>query len=332
MTIRSRKAVSLTPHDLGTGRLGNGALGGAIGLGLAALLALAVAGCSASSISASPTSIVTRVPSLSPSFAPTPTASPTPVPAGFTEQPDGSVIWLDGGGHQRTVPEFNRLKPRLEDGKVLYTDATGEAAEFKPNLVVSGEQTGVLVVRGDIVATMTQTVHDAGGYQFALPIDARSIPNGSMVSLRFDTISWGDGSSSPRAAVQIVDGNSAPLVQFNYDRPYAILMPDHNKFVVWQLFNQNNQKLPKSEIPKGHELDLTYVYGTNGGRIEPKIKSGLTETADSPVGQDFGDVSGEISIVCTSFNANVDYPISIANLLTSTGTPNGTPIAIMANG
>jgi hypothetical protein len=284
--------------------------------GMASLLILAVAGCSSASISSSPTAGASPAPSYS--RAPAPTATGTPAPVGFTQQADGSITWYDGEGKERTVPEFRGIEPQLRSGKVIYNDARGEAAEFKPNLIVSGEQTGVFVARADIAARLIKSANTGDALEIPIFVDTRKIDNSQTVTVRF----------SP-------DNGLASLSRMVIDLPEAADLLVYSPFNTGETVAVEGLSIfsyydPVRATDGAHALlsplmksVFIYGFGVSGGHVD--VKKDFTLTATQRVGKKIATASaGEISASCASADNSVSTILRPAeNLLTDNGVPIG---------
>ncbi len=292
---------------------------------VAALLAMALAGCSSGQATitpGTPSTSPSAVPTSRPTPAPTPppTVTPTPRPTGFQEQADGTVTWVTDTGEVKQVEPFNGLAPQLKDGKVVYLDAKGEAAEFKSNLVMGGNQTGVIIARGDIVATLTKKAHGAGQFKFALPVDLSKIASGTTTTVDAD-----DEGPAGLSEIAITIPQEADLVEFDPYNTGRYITVERATGVNYEINDKSLRLLPTDKVQPGKELLYTNILSTDNHLRT--IKDIHTETLS--VGAVLNAVSpGKTSIACYTLDLG-SATLTSGNILTaSDGT---TPLAILAN-
>jgi hypothetical protein len=303
---------------------------------LLVLLAVSVAGCG--SVKASPTpppasptvAPATATARPSPTVTPTasPTPSPTPAPTGFQQQTDGSLTWYTDLGEAKAVPQFNGLKPQFKAGKVIYLDAKGQAAEFMSNLKIGTEQTGVFVVRGDIVASMTKKAHDAGKFSFAIPIDLTTQTGMVLVGSGDITLS----PSVSRISATLTD--PANVTEFNPDEQHRLTVPE-NGTVHFDIFDDLYVSDAPDIIAPAQRLDYVqvYSYGADGAKLTESAPD-IQTPAKLAVGDHIRGVEeGTISISCFSktfvtvtvgTDNLLEYdnvPLAVAQNITGTQTP-----------
>ena len=283
---------------------------------MASLLILAVAGCSSASSSSSPTAGASPAPSYS--RAPAPTATGTPAPVGFTQQADGSITWYDGEGKERTVPEFRGIEPQLRSGKVIYNDARGEAAEFKPNLIVSGEQTGVFVARADIAARLIKSANTGDALEIPIFVDTRSIDDNENVIVSFSP----DSGMASLSRMVIDLPEPADLLVYNpFNTGEAALVEGLSIYTyavrTWSVDGAGTLLTPLLNSV------VIYGFGSSAGHLD--LTKNLSLAKQQRIGKKIATASaGEISASCTSADHTVSKSLRASeNLLTDNGVPVG---------
>jgi hypothetical protein len=267
-----------------------------------------------------PTRAVPTTPPATPTAAPT----PTPEPSAFVDHGDGDITWGD-----IAVAQIPGLKAELKDGKAIYVDAKGVyAGEFKPNLDMqqadgTERQTGVAVLIGDIVSTMTKKAHDAGGFELAIPIDLRGIDNEEVTSVSSDTVTIED-IALPEVVVHLAA--EATLVEFNpYNKGLAVVV-EHQTLVNYEIGDYSTLG-SSSSIPNGQRLTFTHLltFGSDASNLSVAQNLNLDKTV--AVGFAIAKVSaGTVRIGCYTAALTTDW-IDVTNILTT----GGVPIAIAQN-
>ena len=282
---------------------------------MAGLLTLSVAACSDTPPS-SPTD--SAVPISSHTGTPRPTPTPTPAPVRFAVQPDGSITWVDGSGADRTVPEFRGLAPHLVNGKAIYTDARGLAAQYKPNMIVGGRQTGVFVARADIAARMVKSANANDALEIPIFVDTRSIDDNENVIVSFSP----DSGMASLSRMVIDLPEPADLLVYNpFNTGEAALVEGLSIYTyavrTWSVDGAGTLLTPLLNSV------VIYGFGSSAGHLD--LTKNLSLAKQQRIGKKIATASaGEISASCTSADHTVSKSLRASeNLLTDNGVPVG---------
>lgn len=210
---------------------------------------------------------------------PTPSASAAPSshPVGFAATKSG-IAYFAADGTVVPVPTMVGLSLDVRSGKASYLAAAGNryglktgayAGEFKPNVTMqqadgSSAQTGGIVLVGAVAARLISDKLGpikAGSDRWivALPVDPRSEPTTSTVTVSFDTLGLHGLSDTPRV-----------VVRFDGQLPVSDPIPANGGFHVlveglgvtaWQVIDPTRLGLPTDKIDPAHPMNELLIYG-----------------------------------------------------------------------
>jgi len=233
-----------------------------------------------------------------------PTEAPTPVTAGFTQNPDGTLVWKgpDASGKEidLNVPAIPGLQAVLEGGKVTYValdgnryglkvDGKTEAAEYSPDVSVEGTLVGGLALEAHVANWYLQNTADVNGIPPIIsPVDFRtatgvSINKGTMqASSHTDIVITIQGNAS---VTDVMPGTRELTANPSLDRGTCVSEPDFETteadrwaHIIYYAFG-----LPPIPSPDPIKLSLGQAFeGVTTGPVSV-IYTTTTELVDTDV-------------------------------------------------
>ncbi len=224
-------------------------------------------------------------PGPSPLVSPSPLISPTPSrhTVGFATTQAG-IAYFAEDGTVVPVSMLPGLRLEVRGGKASYYALAGNrfglkagayAGEFKPNVIMqqpdgSSAQSGGMVVVGPVAARLITDqlgLIKAGKDKWvvALPVDPRSEPVTSTVSVSFDSLGLHGISDTPRVVVRY-DGQLPVTNAIPTNGGFHVLVEGLSA-TAWQVIDPTRLGLAADRIDPAHTMNELLVYGSGAANL-----------------------------------------------------------------
>ena len=268
-----------------------------------------------------------------PLVPPSPFVSPPPSrnPAGFALTQTG-LAYLADDGTVVPVSAVAGLRVDATGGKAVYSALAGNryglktgayAGEFKPNVTMqqadgSSTQTGGIVAVGAVASRLildrlAPIKAGTDRWIVALPVDVRTEPAASTVSVAFDNLGFHGLSDTPRVVVRF-DGAMPVTNSIPTNGGFHVLVEGLN-VTAWQVVDPTRFGLPVDKIDSNHPMNELIVYGSGA----PSLTRDFYFDGRVVVGQKMLSASGDISVSLAVQSSHAD--LGPDQILTLGGVP-----------
>jgi hypothetical protein len=245
-------------------------------------------------------------------------APPSRHPSGFAIA--GAVLaYYADDGTVVPVPAIAGLRVEVWSGRAVYLAVAGNryglkvgavAGEFKANVTSqqadgSSAETGGVVAAGPVVSRLIGdrlASMKAGPDRWivALPVDVRSEPATSMITVGFDDLGLHGWSDTPRVVVRF-DGQMPVTESIPTNGGFHVLVESLG-VTAWQVIDPTRLGLATDKIDATRAMNELLVYGSGA----PSVASDFSFDARVVVGQKMLAATGDVSVSMVVAGSHAD--------------------------